>query len=134
MAAIAGFPTTTQFGYGIYPVKSIFTAEALANGTAFDELIILAHPIILITDSLSVLIVLRAVSSMLPRMILWLHNKIQRVASFTVRIHIFWVLGHRGIPLNEKADHIAKEVRDSDVLLNWISPEVHTRYKHRLLI
>lgn len=119
ITSIAGCTVTTQSRYRIHPVNSIFTAEA-AIGTAIDDLDPWNRPIILITDSLSVL---KAVSINSPRVILWLFNKLQRAILLTPKIWICWIPGHRSISFKEQADRIARKVTDSDVMLNWISPD-----------
>ena len=71
LTAIAGCSLNGQFGYLVHQVNSIFTAEALAIGTAFDELICPSRPFTLFMDSLSVLSALQAVSTASPSVILW---------------------------------------------------------------
>ena len=120
---IAGCTGSGSFGYIVNQINSVFTAEALAIGVAFDELVPPACPIMILSDSLSVLSALQAVSLSSPRIILWLHAKVYNAARFTNRILLCWVPGHRGIPLNERADSLAKSVGDTDVMLDWIGPE-----------
>ena len=102
-----------------------FSAEALAIGTAIDELISPSRSFIIFTDSLSAL---ETVLTASPSVILWHHAKLRRVASFISRRILCWDPGHRDIPLNEKADHIAKQVGEQDTQLDWISPEDLNRY------
>lgn len=123
ITAIAGCSSEARFAYRTHTFHSVFTAEALAVGTTLDELAWASRAFIILTDSLSVLKALQSVSSGSPRVILWLQRKIFSVCSRATSIIFVWVPGHRGIPLNEEADRLAKSVVQQDVLLDWASPE-----------
>lgn len=77
--------------------------------------------LLILTDCLSALSALQSVNWKSPRVILWLHNKIKRAVDHILDISLYWIPGHRGIPLNEKADCLAKRVTNSGALLDWLS-------------
>lgn len=98
ITVIAGCSLAAQFDYRIHQASSIFVVEALANwycirwiGSSGNYLM---QSFIILTDNLSVLSTLQSVNIKSPRVVLWLHNKIQRVAFHTPGIHFCWVPGH----------------------------------------
>lgn len=131
LTSIAGCSSTNHFAYRVHNVKSTFTAEALAIGIALDELAHRSTQAIILTNSLSVLSALQATNLKSSIDILWLHNKIIRTADITSHLHFYWFPSYRVLPLNQKADSLAKGVKYSYVLKDWISPEYIIR-AHKL--
>ena len=121
LTSIAGCSIHSCFGYRVNSVNSVFTAEASAIGIAIDELVPLNGACAIFTDSLSVLTALRSVNIHCPVVTLWLRGKLHRLASFNTHILLCWVPGHKGIPMDEKADSIARSVHSSAILID--SPE-----------
>ena len=130
---IAGCSSSGHFKYRINNVASVFTAEALAIGIAIDELVWCESPTIILSDSLSVLTSLQNVSLKSPSIIIWLHNKIMAILNRVPFLQFCWVPGHRGIPLNERADELAKSVGSRDVMIDWICFEDLIRYNKKRL-
>lgn len=83
---IADCSLNNYFRYKINCMNSIFTAEAWTISMALDELTFTVSPIIIFTISLSVINTLQYVTWRSPRVIILLHNKIQRVSDHN------WVL------------------------------------------
>lgn len=123
LISIAGCTNINHFSYKVQQVNSIFMAEALVIGVAIDEFVSISHPMLILTDSLSVLLALQYITLKSLRVILWLHNKINRMRKFSLRFSLYWVPGHRGIPLNVKADGLPRSVSASDPSIDWIAPE-----------
>ena len=89
--AIAGCSSIAHFRYRINHLNSVFTAEALAIGTAIDELAWSGHPFLLLSDSLSVLKALQEVTRSSLKVILWLHQKALQASTRTSSIYLVWV-------------------------------------------
>ena len=123
ITSIAACSETSHLVYRVHNINSVFTAEALAICLALDELVSHSIPLLILTDSLSVITALVHLSLSSPKVIIWLFNKLQSTNHLVPSIKIVWVPGHRGIPLNEKADYLAKNVSELDTLIDWISPE-----------
>lgn len=102
LTTIAGCSSAAQPGHRIHQICSIFTAESLAIDTELDELVSLSHPVIILTNSLSFCMLYASVNLKSPRVVLWLHNKIQRADVHIPTMHVYWVLGHRASSLLKK--------------------------------
>lgn len=85
---------------------------------------------IIIIDRRSVISALQIISLCLPKAILVPQQALQS-AFWGQQIKIIWMLSHCGIPLNERADTLAKCVIDFGAQINWISPKDVTVYHKR---
>ena len=56
-----------------------------------------------------------------PKVKIWLFNKLQRIVDLISYIKIVWISGHCIVPLNEKADRLAKSVLELDTFIDRIS-------------
>lgn len=122
LTSIAGTSTHKKFVHRINNINSIFSAEALAISIALDELLTHDRPAYVFTDSKSVLSALVNVNLKSPRIILSLHNKLVNAAHFNP-LYLVWVPAHKGIPINEEADRLAKSATEQAIMINFISPE-----------
>ncbi|GBN96059.1 hypothetical protein AVEN_53079-1 [Araneus ventricosus] len=121
--SIAGTSNLRSFFFRIHPINSIFTAEALAICQAVDDLSVPDSNLLILTDSFSVLQVLKNLSIRSPKVILHLSHKILMRAKFNKRIALVWTPGHSSITWNERADSLAKNVTESDLYIEWIGVE-----------
>lgn len=96
ITGIAGCTVTTQFRYRIRQTNSIYTAETLTVGTTLDDLGPWNPPLILITDSLSVVKMLQTISIKSRRIIcdflisfkeqFYLHRRFESVGYRNIKI------------------------------------------------
>lgn len=101
ITSIAGCSSSKLFGYSVKKANSIFTVKSLSIGMALDELVPLDLPVIILTDSLSVLLALQSIILNSSRVILWL-NKISRLRKFFRHFTFLLSPGTPGYPSKRK--------------------------------
>jgi ribonuclease HI len=96
----------------ILPQNTVFSVEQSAIIGAIQSGKNSRHEIVIITDSLSTVM---AAESRTPTKNLKTQTIRKMLDQEEPRIILLWVLSHKGIPGNEKADQAAKEAPDEDI-------------------
>ncbi|GBO28982.1 hypothetical protein AVEN_241052-1 [Araneus ventricosus] len=120
--------TTRQQNSGlILNYNSIFSCEGLAILLAISQFCNDLTDYIILTDSLSVLKSLENIKNKSPRMTSFIQQKLALFQNVIKSLELVWIPRHVGIPENEQADSLTREVHTSQAL-KCIPPEDIYKY------
>ena len=101
--------------------NTIFTTESLGIWIAINRWMHINTDKVILTDSMSVLKALEHPNEKSPFIIKRILKDCE--SNKSTKITFIWIPSHVGIEENEIADKLAKEARNSNLILNWIAPE-----------